>query len=244
MRRREFIAILGCALPYPLPVRAQQPLPVVGFLNSGAVTEGLHFVKGFRAGLNEVGFIEGRNVAVQYRWANGDYARLPDLANELVREGAAVMLAGGGGPAGLAAKAASTRTAIVFITSNPISLGLAASYNRPTDNATGIDFISLGPKRLEILRELLPQATTFAILVNPTNPTSTTQVAELRDAARNLGIALDVLSASNEEELAPAFGMLIPNHHGGMLLGTDPFFSSRRRIIVELASRHSIPAIY
>jgi putative ABC transport system substrate-binding protein len=245
MRRREFIALLATSA-IPCAGHGQERLPLIGFLNSAAAAESFHFVAAFREGLSEVGLAEGRDVTVRYSWAEGNYERLPAMATQLVNEGLAVLVATGGGPAGLAAKAASATVPIVSIGTNPVGLGLVAAYNRPGGNVTGIDLFStaLGPKRLEILREAVPMAKMVSLLVNPANPSTVTQIDQLQRAAREMGLRIDVVNARNEDELRSAFRLLMQQQIDALVVGTDPFFNSRRKLIVDLAAQHSVPAIY
>src|SRR5262245_40768209 len=212
MRRRDVITLLGGAAAWPLAAQAQQPaMPVVGFLNSASSDAFAHFVAAFRRGLNEAGYVEGRNVAIDFRWARNQYERLPALAAELVHRRVTVITAGPL-PAAMSAKAATTTTPIVFIVSqDPVRLGLVASLNRPGGNVTGVTNLNLelGPKQLEVLRELLPAATVMAALVNPTNPNTDSHSSDLEAAARKLGIQLHILHASSERDFETVFASLV-----------------------------------
>jgi putative ABC transport system substrate-binding protein len=249
MRRREFITLVGgAAAAWPLAGRAQQPsMPVVGFLNSASPGAWKPYLEAFRQGLNEAGYVEGRTVAVEYRWAEGQYERLPSLAADLVRRKVAVIVSAGGTPASLAAKAATKTIPIVFTTGfDPVKLGLVASLNRPGGNITGVNqFVSqMEGKRLGLLRELVPNAALIAVLLNPNNPPAATQLKDVQEAARTLGQQIHTLHASSEAELEAAFATARQVGCGGLLVAADPFFNSRRTYVIALAARHAIPAIH
>jgi putative tryptophan/tyrosine transport system substrate-binding protein len=247
MRRREFVAVLGGAAAWPLATRAQQPaMPVIGFLNSASPDGYAPMVAAFRQGLKEAGYVEGQNVAIEYRWAEGKYDRLPTMAAELIGRPVAV-LAATSTPAALTAKAATTTVPTVFTTSsNPVQLGLVASLSRPGGNITGVTQLNveLGPKRLELARELLPMATTLGLLVNPTNPIAETLSRDLQPAAHALGLKLHVVHASNERDFDTTFATLLRLRVGGLVIGSDVFFTSRREQLGALTLRHTMPAIY
>ena len=248
MRRREFITLLGgAAAAWPLAARAQQPaMPVVGFLNSGSPGAFEHFVIAFRQGLGEAGYVEHRNVGIDYRWAEGQVDRLPALARELVRAQVAVICAGGP-PTALAAKAATTTIPIVFTSGeDPVKLGLVASYNRPGGNVTGVALLVdvLGAKRLGLLREIVPAATLIAVLLNPTWPTFDTQLNDVQEAARAVGQQIHVLRANTEREIDAAFDTAKEVRAGAMMVGPSTFFTVRRDQIVGLAARDALPTIY
>jgi putative ABC transport system substrate-binding protein len=200
----------------------------------------------FLDGLRETGFVEGESIAVEYRWADGQYNRLQALASDLVVRRVAVLVATGGGPAGLAAKAATDTIPIVFIGTDPVRLGLAASYNRPGGNVTGVDLFSstVGPKRLEMLRELAPHARVVGLLVNPTNPNADGQIREAQAAAGTMDLTLHVLAASRTSAFEEVFGTLKVQGIEALLVGADPFFNSERQVIVDLAARYAVPAVY
>jgi putative ABC transport system substrate-binding protein len=247
MRRREFIALLGSGVAgWSLAARAQQAaMPVVGFLNGGSPDA--NRVAAFRQGLNETGYIEGRNLAIEYHWAEGQYDRLPALAADLVRRQVNV-IAATSTPAVITAKAATTTIPIVFVTSSdPVQLGLAASLSRPGGNLTGTTTLAIEvtPKRLEILHELLPTAKLFALLVNPTNPYADILSRNVQAAARTLGLQLHILHASTEHDFDTVFATLAQLRAGGLVIGgIEIFFESRRGQLAALALRHSIPTIY
>jgi putative ABC transport system substrate-binding protein len=247
MKRREFITLLGgTAAAWPLAARAQQPMPVIGFLNSGSPGAFGHFVSAFRQGLGETGFVEHRNVGIEYRWAEGQVDRLPELARELVRAQVAVICAGGP-PTALAAKAATTTIPIVFTSGeDPVKLGLVASYNKPGGNVTGVALLVdvLGSKRLGLLREIVPAATLIAVLLNPTWPTFDTQLNDVQEAARAVGQQIHVLRANTEREIDAAFDAAKELRADAMMIGPSTFFTVRRDQIVGLAARDALPTIY
>ena len=250
MKRREFITLLGGAAAWPLVARAQPAaMPVIGFLSGQSPDTSAHLVAAFRQGLNETGYTEGQNVAIEYRWALGQVDRLPALAADLVSRKVAVIAAtaGGGTAASLAAKAATTTIPIVFTSGvDPVKLGLVASLNRPDGNVTGIAWLSLtlDAKRLGLLHELVPKVTDVAVLLNPNFPDAADQLSKVQDAARTIGQSITVLSARNIREIDAAFQTLVQIRLGTLLVGTDPFLLSRREQLVSLAARHGIPAIY
>src|SRR5215467_4428676 len=246
--RRMFVSLLGgAAAAWPFAARAQQSkLPVVGFLNSGSPGVFGHFVSAFRQGLGEVGFVEHRNVGIEYRWAEGQADRLPVLASELVGAQVAVICAGSP-PAALAAKAATTTIPIVFTSGeDPIKLGLVTSYNRPGGNVTGVALLVdvLGAKRLGLLREIVPAATLIAVLLNPSWPTFDTQLNDVQEAAREVGQQIHVLRANTEREIDAAFDTAKEVHASAMMVGPSTFFTVRRGQIVGLAARDALPTIY
>jgi putative tryptophan/tyrosine transport system substrate-binding protein len=247
MRRREFIVGLGsAAATWPMVARAQQAaMPVIGFLNSGSRDGYAPMVAAFRQGLKETGYIEGQNVAIEFRWAEGQYDRVPAMAAELVRRQVAVIVANT--PGVLAVKAATTTVPIVFTTSSdPVQIGLVASLSRPSGNVTGVTQLNVevGPKRLQLAHELVPTATIIAVLVNSTNPNTEALVRDLQAAARTLGLQLHVLHASTERDFDTVFATLVQLRAGALVIGTDAFFNSRSEQLATLALRHAIPAIY
>jgi ABC-type uncharacterized transport system substrate-binding protein len=249
MRRRQFIRLRGGAAAWPLMARAQQPaMPVIGLL--GATTAQGYAVQlaAFRQGLSEAGLIEGRDVVIEYRWADDQYDRLPALAADLVRRRVAVIATIGGNAASLAAKAATATIPIVFHGSlDPVKAGLVASLNRPGGNATGVITLNVdtGQKRLELIHELVPAATTMGLLLNPTNKmVSEIQSKDLQAGARAMGLQLRVLHASTERDFDAAFATLIQVQAGGLVIGTDGFFVSQSGKLAALTVRHLIPAIF
>ena len=248
MRRRDFIkAIAGSAAAWPRAARAQQPgMPVVGFLGTRASGDDPQLLTAFRRGLNEAGYVEGRNVAVEYRFAENQYDRLAALAADLVRRQVALIAANG--VAAQAAKAATATIPIVFIAGfDPVEVGLVASLNRPGGNITGVSIldVELGPKRLELLRELVPAASMIAVLVNPTDPArAETTLRQLQAAAHSLGLQLHALNAGTEGEIDAAFATLVQLRVGALLVASDSFFTSRRVQLVTLSTRHAIPTMY
>ena len=246
VRRRQFITLLGGAAAWPLVAHAQQPaMPVVGFL--GGEASGLaDRVSAFRAGLAESGYVEGRNVTVEYRLADGQIDRLPTLMADLLRASPAV-IATGGLPALLAAKAATSAIPVAFFVGvDPVEMGLVASLNRPGGNLTGVTGLSveLVPKRLEVLHELVPAATAMALLVNPTNPNAATQTRDLQAAARRLGLTLHVLQAASERDFEAVFAELATLKAGALVVGADGLFVRRGEELGALALRHRVPAIF
>ncbi len=249
MKRREFITLLGgAAAAWPMAASAQQPaIPVVGFLHTQSAEPFSFQTDPFRNGLVESGFTQGRNVAVEYRWARGQYDRLPALAADLVRQQVAVIATGGGVVSARAAKSATSTIPIVFITGgDPVKLGLVASLNRPGNNMTGISpFISvLGAKRLELLREVAPSSSVIAILFNPNSPEAETVVSDAQTAARSVGQQIIILTATAEDDFDRAFEIMVQQRAGALLVGTDPFFTSHLDRLLGLAAHHAIPAIY
>ena len=249
MRRRDFVALLGgAAAAGPLAARAQQPptMPVVGYLSSLAQAVSVHFDAAFRRGLSEMGYVEGQNVSIEYRWITDSYDPLPTMAADLVQRQVAVICALGP-PAVLAAKAATSGVPIVFVTgADPIKFGFVASFNRPSGNITGIWIVStvLAQKRLQLMRELLPKAELIALLVNPTSPVAAPQSQDAQAAAGALGIKLNVLSAVTEDDLDQVFAAVVQQRPDALIISADPFFYSKREHVVALAARHRIPTLY
>ena len=249
LRRREFITLLGgAAVAWPLAARAQQTaMPVVGLLSAVSPDEYAARLRAFRQGLKDTGYVEGENVAIEYRWAEGQFDRLPALATELVRPRVAV-IAAFSNMAALAAKATTTMIPIVFIaTEDPVKLGLVASLARPGGNATGINFYSgeLTAKRLELLREMVPAATRVAVLVNPTNALTTeSTLRDVQSAARATGLQIQVVNASTSHEINAAFATFVRERPDALFVGLDAFLNNRRAQLVNLASRHTLPATF
>src|SRR6516164_1257032 len=249
MRRRDVIKFIANAtVAWPLAARAQQSaMPIIGFVSATAPDRYVSpVVDAFRQGLNESGFVEGHNVAIEFRWAEGHYERVPAFAAELISRQVAVIFAGAL-PAALAAKQATSTIPIVFVMgADPVKLGVVASLSRPGANVTGVYqyFGALGGKRLEIVRELLPSLAVLAILSNPKNPNAEDHLTDIQTAARTIGQQLDVLHASSENEIDTAFTNLVRNRDGALLVADDPLFSLRRDEIVSLAARYAIPTIY
>ena len=246
MNRRELMTLLGgAAAAWPLAARAQQP--VVGFLNSRSPDGSGHLVKAFQAGLAEAGYIDRQNVFIEYRWAGGRYDQLPALALELVRRPVAVLVATGGTPAALAAKAATSTLPIIFsIGGDPIEHGLVESFNRPGGNATGFALLTstLEAKRLGLLRELMPEATTLNLLLNMENPPAARQLRDVHEAARVMNLPLQVLRAGTDREIDAAFATIAEQRKPALLVGAAPFFDTRLNTILALASRYGVPAMY
>jgi putative tryptophan/tyrosine transport system substrate-binding protein len=246
MRRREFMTLLGGATAWPLAAGAQQPaMPVVGFLNSASPGGYVPMVAAFRQGLKEAGYVEGQNVAVEYRWAEGQYDRVPVIALELVDRRVAVLVANT--PGVLAVKAAITTTPIVFTTAgDPVQIGLVGSMSRPGGNITGATTLGfeLASKRLELAHELAPTASIIAALINPANNASETQLRELQAATRTLGLQLRVVHASSERDFDMIFANLAQLRPGALVISTDAFFISRNEQLATLAVRHALPAIF
>ena len=247
MKRREFMSLLAGAAAWPLAARAQQPaMPVMGYLNSRSRDTDTPFLAAFHRGLNETGYVEGQNVAIEYRWADGQYDRLPVLATDLVRRRVTVMAATST-PAALAAKAATSAIPIVFTTAaDPIAVGLVDSLSRPSGNVTGVNsYLSdLGAKRLELLRQLVPTAALIGMLVNPNYPDAESQAKDVKEAARTLGQQVHVVNADSEGDLNRAFATFIELKADALLVSLDSFFLSRREQLVALAARHKIPVMY
>src|SRR5262245_18086957 len=248
MTRREFITLIGGATAWPLMVRAQQPtLPVIGFLSNSSPDLYSNRLRAFRQGLKEEGYVESQNVAIKYRWAEEQNNRLPALAAELVHRQVAVIVAAGGTPTAMAAKAATATIPIVFaIAADPVKVGLVASLKRPGGNLTGVTNLNadVAQKRLELLRELLPSATTIAVLINPTSPTfSETFLRDLQPTARVLGLQLHVLNASTDRDLDAVFTTLTQLRAAGLVISPDVFFNTHNEQLAALSLRHAAPVI-
>ncbi|HEX3521742.1 MAG TPA: ABC transporter substrate-binding protein [Stellaceae bacterium] len=246
MRRRELLVLLlGTAVTTARAVRAQQnAIPVIGFLHSGSPGPSTPNVAAFRQGLSETGYVEGQNVAIEYRWAEDRYNRLPALAADLVERKVDVIAALGGTTSALAAQSATSTIPIVFSVGDPVERGLVASLARPGGNLTGVSSLDLSPKRLELLTELVPQAGVIALLVNPNNANAEPVIRHVQEAAHVKGVQLQVLTASTESEIDAAFANLVQLHAGGLVLPSDPFLNNRREQLLALAARHAVPAIY
>jgi putative tryptophan/tyrosine transport system substrate-binding protein len=244
--RREFITLLGGGAAWPLAARAQQPaLPVIGLLGGTDVEDPQ--LSAIRQGLNEAGYSEGRNVAIEYRWAEGHYERLPAFAADLARRQVAVIVAIQGTAPALAAKAATATIPIVFSTGgDPVKLGLVSSLNRPGGNVTGVSFLvnALGAKRLELLRTLVPTATVIGFLVNPANPNAEPEIKDMQEAARTLGLQIHIRNASSEQDIDAALSAFVEQRVNALITAADAFFLSRRDQLTRLAARYAIPAIY
>jgi putative ABC transport system substrate-binding protein len=251
LKRRDFITLLGgAAVAWPLVARAQQPpkLPTIGFLNTQSLGVLAYLVAGFRRGLREAGYVEDRNVAVEYRWAENQYDRLPALAADLVHRQVAVIAATGGSLSTVAAKSATPTIPIVFLLGDvdPVRAGFVASINRPGSNVTGVSvlFSALGAKRLELLHEMVPNVGVIGMLVNPNVPDTETQLRDAKEAARALGLKLRIENASTGDEIATGFGALFRQKAGALLVGADPFLTSRIDQLVALTAQYGLPAIY
>jgi putative ABC transport system substrate-binding protein len=247
MRRRELMLLLASAMAAPRALRAQQKaMPVVGFLGVSSPGPTAPYVAAFEQGLSEAGWVEGKNVAIEFRWAEALYDRLPALAADLVGRKVDVIVAFGGIPAAVAAKSATSTIPIVFSVGDPVELGLVASLARPGGNLTGVSTMApeLISKRLELLSELVPQAGVIALLVNPNNSNTERIIGDMQEAAHTKGVQLRVLKAGSESEIDAAFASLVELHAGALVVGGDPFFESRREQLVALAARHAVPAIY
>jgi ABC-type uncharacterized transport system substrate-binding protein len=249
LKRREVITLLsGAAVAWPLATHAQQPaMPVIGFLNAGSPGPIAHLIAVLRQNLAEAGYVEGRNVAIEYRWAEGQYDRLPALAGELVRRQVAVIIASGGNLAAPAAKATTTTIPIVFsVTDDPVKLGLVTNLARPGSNATGVHFFlsALAAKQLGLILELVPTAALIGLLVNPDNANAEAVTTEATAAATAIGVKIDVVRASDRDAIGAAFATLIRSKANVLVVAADPFFFTRRLQLATLATRHAIPAIY
>jgi putative ABC transport system substrate-binding protein len=249
MRRREFITLLGgAAATLPLAARAQQPaMPLIGFMSGRSPEDSAYLVAAFRQGLGETGFAEGQNVAIEFRWANGQYDRLPALAADLVSHRVTVLVGVGGDVSAVAAKRATAMIPVVFgMGSDPIKAGLIESLNRPGGNATGFTLLTneMEPKRLGLLRDLVPQASVFGVLVNPKFPPATHELKDLEKAARTIRQRLFVANASSDVELESGLASPLEHQISGLLVNPDPYFDTRRERIIAFAAQHRIPTIY
>jgi putative ABC transport system substrate-binding protein len=249
MKRREFISLIGgVAAAWPLAARAQQPaMPVIGYLNGASSAQFTHLLAAFHKGLSETGYAEGRNVAIEYRYADGQYDRLPALAADLVTRQVAIIVATAGTPTIRAAKAATSTVPIVFVIGgDPVTFGLVASLNRPGGNITGVTLIAAetAAKRLGLLLELVPAAALIGVLANPNNPITKPQLTELETAVRSLARRMHVLNASSESDFEAAFAAIDQEHIDALVVAADPFFDDRRAQIVALAARYRVPVSY
>jgi len=248
MRRREFITLLGSAAAWPFAARAQQPtMPVIGFMSGRSPEDSMHLVTAFRQGLSEAGFVEGQNIAIEYRWGLGQYDRMPALAADLVNRRVAVLVGVGGDISALAAKRATSTIPIVFGTgSDPIKAGMVESLSRPGGNATGYSLLTnqMEPKRLSMLHDLMPGAAVIGVLLNPNFPPAARQLQDIEEAARTIGQRLFVSKASNDVELSAAFTSLVQQQVGALLVAADPYFDTRRDQIIAFAKQNRLPAIY
>jgi putative tryptophan/tyrosine transport system substrate-binding protein len=248
VRRREFITLLGGAAAWPLKARAQQSaMPVIGFMSARSQEDSVDGLEAFRRGLKEGGFTEGENVAIEFRWALGDYTRLPALAADLVGRQVAVIVAAGGEPSGLAAKAATTTIPIVFgIGGDPVKAGLVDSFSRPGGNVTGVTLLTslMEPKRLGLLRDLVPGVALIGVLINPDFPPAALQLQQIEEAARAIGQRIVITKASNDDALEAAFRSLVQEGAGALLVTAAPYFDTRRDRIIAFAARQRLPAIY
>jgi putative ABC transport system substrate-binding protein len=249
MRRREFIVLVGAASAWPLGVGAQQPggIPMVGFLNGGTPHAWASFIAGFRRGLAESGFVENQNVAIEFRWAEGLIERVPAFVTDLTGRRVSVIFAGGSDAVVLAVKAALTTTPIVFATGgDPVEYGLVKSMNRPGGNATGVTVITaaLWPKRLELLRELVPKAGVIGVLINPSHPSAAASTKEVQAAAGAIGQRVLIKNVRSERDFETAFAIFVQERIGGLLVANDPLFTGQRERLVALTSRHAIPTIF
>jgi len=248
VRRREFIRLIGGAVAWPLAVRAQQPQPIIGFLSNSSPGTYSDRLRAFRQGLKEVGYVEGQNVQIEYRWAEAQNDRLATLAADLVRRRVTVIVAAGGTPSALAAKAATAAIPIVFgVAVDPVEAGLVTSVNRPEGNLTGVANLNVevGPKRLELLHELVPTASMIGVLVDPTSPTpSEAFLSGLQTAAQSIGLQLYVLRAVTEREIETAFATLQQRRAGALIIGPSTLFNARIEQLAALSLRHAVPTIY
>ena len=249
MKRREFITLLGgAAATWPLAARAQQPMvPVVGFLGLTSPQAFATEVAAFHRGLSETGYIEGQNVAIEYRWAHGQFDQLPALASDLVRHRVSILAALGTPASALAAKSATTTIPIVFVTGgDPVRMGLVQSFNRPGGNATGVYMLTaaLEPKRLELIHELVPNASVIGVIVDPNSPDTGLMMMELPAAARALGQQIKIINASDERELDAAFAAMAEQRVGAVVVTSSPFYFPQRQKFIALASRYAVPTVY
>ena len=247
MRRREFITLIGSAAAWPLAAHAQQAMPVIGFLSSRSPEASVEGLQAFRRGLKQGGFTEVENVAIEFRWARGDYSRLSSLAADLVRRQVAVLVAAGGEPSGLAAKAATTTIPIVFgIGGDPVKAGLVDSFSRPGGNVTGVTLLTslMEPKRLGLLRDFVPGVALIGVLINPDFPPAALQLQQIEEAARGIEQRIVIAKVSDDAALDTAFRSLVQEGAGALLVTAAPYFDTRRDRIIAFAARQRLPAIY
>ena len=248
MKRREFITLLGSAAAWPLAASAQQPaIPVIGFLSARSPEDSAHLINAFHRGLAEGGFVEGQNVAIEYRWARGQYDRLPAMAADLVSRRVNVLTTAGGEPAALAAKHATSTIPIVFgLGSDPMTVGLVESFNRPGGNATGMTFFTtlMDPKRFGLLRDLVPGVRLIGVLLNPSFPPAQQQLQDIENAAKSVNQPIVIGKAANDQELEAAFVALVTADAGALLVCADPYFDTRRERIIGFAQKEHLPAVY
>lgn len=248
MRRREFLSLIGgVAAEWTNLAWAEQRLVAVGYLSARSPDESRHLLAAFLEGLKSEGFVEGQNVELRYRWAKGDYDQLPAMAAELVRENVAVLVATGGEPSALAAKAATSTIPIVFtVGGDPVRIGLVASLNRPGGNATGVSLLTTAPevKRFSLLHQVVPNAATIGVLINPNYPGADDQEKEVREAARAVDRRVEIATPQEEQQLEPAIASLVEKQATALLVSADPFFDTRRNQIVALAAKYKMPTMY
>jgi putative tryptophan/tyrosine transport system substrate-binding protein len=248
VRRREFIALLGGTAAWPIVARGQQPaLPLIGFMSGRSPVDSAHLVEAFRQGLRESGYVEGETISIEYRWANGDYERLPELASDLVSRRVLLLLALGGESSAIAAKQATSTIPIVFgIGDDPVKAGLVASFNKPGGNATGYTLLTnqIGPKRVGLMHELVPGVSLLGALINPSFPPALDQLADIESSTRSIGQSLVIARASTDAELNAAFAYFVQQRAGALLIATDPYFDTRRAQIIALAAEARLPAMY
>jgi putative ABC transport system substrate-binding protein len=248
MKRREFIALLGGVTMWPKGTQAQQPaIPIIGFMNGRSPEDAAHLSAAFREGLREGGFVEGQNIVIEYRWALGEYDRLPAQAADLLNRRVAVLVGAGGDVSAIAAKQASATTPVVFgMGGDPVKAGLVKSFNRPGGNATGFTLLTneMEPKRLGMLHDLVPSAVVIGVLINPNFPPAAMQLQDLEEAAKKISQRLFVAKASTDSELSAAFTSLMEQRIGALLVAADPYFDTRRDRIISFAAQHRLPAMY
>jgi putative tryptophan/tyrosine transport system substrate-binding protein len=248
LKRREFITLVGGLAAWPLAAKAQQPaMPVIGWMSGRSPADSTHLLEAFRKGLHDTGYVEGESISIEYRWAQGDYGRLPELASDLVNRGVLLLMAVGGEPSAIAAKKATSTIPIVFgIGGDPVDAGLVASFNRPGGNATGYTLLTsqMEPKRIGLLHELVPSASSFGALINPAFPPAVRQLGDIENATKTIRQSLFVASASTDAELNAAFASFVQQRVGAVLIAADPYFDTRREQIIALAAQARLPTMY